>query len=98
MPPIFSDAKHFAINILSERQKDLSGLFASQEVNKFEHPNWYHGSKKLPILKGNIAHFICENDRLVDAGDHLILIGKVLDHDGVRRYTTRVFQRKLFFS
>ena len=79
--PIFSDAKHFAINILSERQKDLSGLFASKEVNKFEQSNWCHGSKKLPILKGNIAHFICENDRLVDAGDHLILIGKVLDHE-----------------
>ena len=76
----FQKSKLFAINILSENQRELSGLFASQEKDKFKLANWSVGPKNLPIFEESIAHFICERQRLVDAGDHIILIGKVQEH------------------
>ncbi|MDA1237731.1 MAG: CoA transferase [Proteobacteria bacterium] len=76
----FIESKHFAINILSESQKNVSGLFASKEVTKFEKIGWKYGVSGVPLLAGVIAHFVCETHRSVDAGDHVVLIGKVLDH------------------
>ena len=74
---VFSTASHFAVNVLSEEQKDLSGLFASQSPDKFLQCNWSSGHAEMPILTGAIAQFTCARHRLVDAGDHLILIGRV---------------------
>ena len=76
----FKKSELFAINILSENQRELSGLFASQEKDKFKLAKWSVGPKSLPIFRESIAHFICERHKLVDAGDHIILIGKVQEH------------------
>lgn len=76
---IFAEAPHFAVNVLAEGQKALSGLFASRAPDKFEQCNWSPGHAEVPLLTGAIAQFTCARHRLVDAGDHLILIGRVED-------------------
>jgi len=76
----FKKSKSFAINILSEDQRELSGLFASKEEEKFKLAKWSAGPENLPLFENSIAHFICERQKLVDAGDHVILIGKVRQH------------------
>lgn len=75
----FAQADHFAVNILADDQKDISGLFASQSADKFAHAAWSVDAQNTPLIDGSLAAFSCVRHRVVDAGDHLILIGRVLD-------------------
>lgn len=76
---VFAGAPHFAVNVLAEDQRAVSGLFASRATDKFQQCAWSPGHADVPVLAGALAHFICARHRLVDAGDHLILIGRVED-------------------
>ena len=76
----FTECKGFAINILAEQQRDLSNRFASKGADKFTGVDWLAGSTGSPLLNSVVAWFDCENFQQVDAGDHVILIGKVLDY------------------
>ncbi len=76
---VFANAPHFAVNILAEDQKAVSGLFASRTPDKFQQCAWTAGHGDLPLLDGALAQFACATHELVDAGDHLILIGRVED-------------------
>ena len=76
---VFANAPHFAVNILAEDQKAVSGLFASRAPDKFQQCDWTPGHADVPVLSGVLAQFTCARHRLVDAGDHLVLIGRVED-------------------
>ncbi len=78
---VFENADHFTINILSEEQKEVSGLFASRQPDKFEQADWHAGHADMPILTASLASFVCARDQIVDAGDHIVLIGKVVTFD-----------------
>ncbi|MGB3148744.1 MAG: flavin reductase family protein, partial [Paracoccaceae bacterium] len=75
----FMEAEHFAVNVLAEDQKAISGLFASREPDKFDQCAWTPGVGDVPLIDGALAQLACARERLVDAGDHIILIGRVLD-------------------
>lgn len=77
--PVFATSKSFAINILNESQKAASGIFASKAADKFASVDWRPGQTGSPVLDGSVACFDCDMERLVDAGDHSILIGRVRD-------------------
>lgn len=74
---VFTNAGHFTVNVLSEDQKEVSGLFASRQSDKFEQAKWYNGEENMPLITGAIASFVCVQKQVVDAGDHIILIGEV---------------------
>lgn len=73
----FEKASHFAVNILSAAQVDVSQRFASSEADKFAGVAWQPGRLGSPVLNGAIAALECETDAVHDGGDHLILIGRV---------------------
>ena len=73
----FMATKGFAINILSESQKDVSNTFAKPVENRFATVKWQIGPHGAPILHGVSAWFDCSTHQVIDAGDHAILIGKV---------------------
>jgi len=77
---IFSESKGFAINILSQHQRSLSNLFASQGADKFADVEWQERVTGSPLIDKVVAWFDCENYQQVDAGDHVILIGKIVDY------------------
>ena len=74
---VFRAAPHFAVNILAEEQKAVSGLFASRAADKFDQCAWTPGPAEMPLIDGSLATFTCANHQMVDAGDHLILIGRI---------------------
>jgi len=74
---VFRHAKGFAVNILSEAQKDVSVLFASKRADKFEAAAWRAGPFGNPLIEGSAAWFDCARYQVVDAGDHIILMGHV---------------------
>jgi flavin reductase (DIM6/NTAB) family NADH-FMN oxidoreductase RutF len=73
----FTTGKGFAINVLSEHQKEVSNTFARPVENRFATVAWQNGPHGAPILTGAAAWFDCSLHQVVDAGDHAILIGKV---------------------
>jgi (E)-2-((N-methylformamido)methylene)succinate hydrolase len=75
----FMESSHFAVNVLAEDQKAVSGLFASREADKFDQCDWTPGAGDVPLIDGAMAQFACAREKLVDAGDHIVLIGRVID-------------------
>ena len=74
---VFAAAAHFSVNILAEHQASLSTLFASKAADKFAQAAWQPGPAGSPIIDGVSAWFDCYRHQVVDAGDHMILIGRV---------------------
>lgn len=77
----FSTGQGFAVNILSEGQKDISNTFARPSEDRFATVDWQDGPHGSPIIAGVSAWFDCSLYKTVDAGDHVILIGKVEGFD-----------------
>jgi flavin reductase (DIM6/NTAB) family NADH-FMN oxidoreductase RutF len=76
--PAFAQAKHFGINILCEAQQHVSRTFASKSADKFAGLPWISGITGSPIFPDSVAWLDCELHDRIEAGDHLIVIGKVL--------------------
>lgn len=76
---VFLNASHFAVNILSVDQIDVSNNFAKPVEDKFAGMHYTEGPGGSFILDNCAAHFECENYQTIDAGDHIILIGKVVN-------------------
>ena len=75
---IFTSSRGFAVNILAGDQRELSNRFASAGTNKFAGLAWRGEQSGSPIIDGVVAWFDCAHHEQVDAGDHVILIGRVL--------------------
>ena len=78
---VFTGASGFAVNILAEDQTDTSGLFASKRSDKFEVAKWKESETGNPLLEGTCAWFDCAREQVIDAGDHVIVLGRVLSFD-----------------
>ena len=76
----FATARSFAVNILSESQKLVSGNFASRKPDKFADVAYTESATGNPLLPGSVAWFDCAGFSTVEAGDHLILIGRVTSY------------------
>lgn len=77
---IFKNSNKFAVNILSDSQKDMCNAFARGQVkDRFSGVGWNLSENDLPIIDDVFAVLECEKVNQIDAGDHLILIGQVID-------------------
>ncbi|MDD3758726.1 MAG: flavin reductase [Advenella sp.] len=74
---IFQEARHYAVNILSDNQVDLSNLFSKGDEDKFSKTGWFKGKLGAPLLRDVICTLECSLENTIDGGDHLILIGRV---------------------
>jgi flavin reductase (DIM6/NTAB) family NADH-FMN oxidoreductase RutF len=74
---VFAHATHFAVHVLAEDQLDLSDRFCKPSRNKFAGLETAEGLGGAPILDGVVALFECRREQRHDAGDHVILVGRV---------------------
>jgi flavin reductase (DIM6/NTAB) family NADH-FMN oxidoreductase RutF/DNA-binding MarR family transcriptional regulator len=75
--PVFREASHFAVNVLSADQVALSTRFARSSSEKFQAVSWEPGCGGVPLIKGVAAHFECLREAEHRGGDHVILVGRV---------------------
>lgn len=73
----FKKYGHFAINVLSESQRDQSIRFASRSEDKWAGQKWEQGLAGVPLLSGCIATLECKLVNTVEGGDHTIFVGEV---------------------
>ncbi|CDM60510.1 MULTISPECIES: flavin reductase family protein [Rhizobium] len=71
-------AARFAINVLSETQKEVSNTFARPVQDRFAAVDWWRGPSGCPIFSDVAAWFECSMQDIIDAGDHVIMIGRVI--------------------
>lgn len=82
---IFRAAESFAVNVLEVGQEETAKRFASRGADKFGPTAWAEGTRGAPLIKGSLAIFDCALHQRLKAGDHDILMGRVLGfsiHDG----------------
>jgi 3-hydroxy-9,10-secoandrosta-1,3,5(10)-triene-9,17-dione monooxygenase reductase component len=77
--PRIERARKFAVNILGEHQEELSRLFALKGADRFGQTEWHIGVGGSPVLHDVLAYIDCEFWAEYDGGDHIIVVGKVLD-------------------
>lgn len=75
----FCATRAFAINILQDGQREVSATFASPSSDKFSDLACTTAQTGSPILQDCAAWLDCEMHEQIDAGDHVILIGRVVD-------------------
>jgi 3-hydroxy-9,10-secoandrosta-1,3,5(10)-triene-9,17-dione monooxygenase reductase component len=73
----FTNASHFAINVLAADQVELSRRFARPSSAKFDEGEWMDGQGGAPLLAGCVAVFECRRRSHHAAGDHVLFIGAV---------------------
>ena len=77
----FNESDYFAIHVLGEHQQELSNLFARRGVDRFKDVHTSNGIGCVPLLKDYSVRFECQVEHRYDGGDHVIMVGKVLDMD-----------------
>ena len=73
----FQVTKHFAVNVLSEDQEELSANFARSNLDKWDGVAYDTWASGVPILPGCIANLECETETIHEGGDHVIIVGRV---------------------
>ena len=68
----------FVVNILESRQEELSRRFADRHEDRFEGVGYHRSPEGLVLLEGALAHIECERFATYPAGDHTIIIGRVI--------------------
>ena len=77
--PDIQKAGDFCVNVLSQAQSDISNVFASKDIDKFENISWGTHSTGAPVLEGALCWIDCTIQAVHEAGDHWIVIGEVQD-------------------
>ena len=71
-------SRQFAVNILSSGQETLSRRFAQEHEERFDGVGYGESPRGLVLLDGALAHLECERVATHEAGDHTILVGRVV--------------------
>ncbi|WP_043931664.1 flavin reductase family protein [Bacillus sp. EB01] len=76
---LFTKSGKFAVNVLAAEQGDVCSLFAMKGADRFSQCEWELSEQNLPVLAGVTGVMQCKTFKTVDAGDHTILIGEVIE-------------------
>jgi 3-hydroxy-9,10-secoandrosta-1,3,5(10)-triene-9,17-dione monooxygenase reductase component len=85
--PLIEAAGHFCVNILAEDQEEIARVFADKGDDKFSGIGWRPSVvTRAPVINDVLAWIDCEIEAIHEAGDHWIVVGRVLDleigHEG----------------
>ena len=69
----------WAANILGEDGEEVCRLFAQRGADRFAKISYTRGRSGSPILRDTLAFVDCETIEEHEAGDHFIVIGRVLE-------------------
>jgi flavin reductase (DIM6/NTAB) family NADH-FMN oxidoreductase RutF len=85
MHPTLTTCRAFAVNILSAGQEGVSRRFASDHEDRFDGVGYQETQAGLVLLDGALAHLEVERETCHEAGDHTLVIGRVVGgaaHEG----------------
>ena len=71
----------FAVSVIKQPPRDLARRVGTQSLRdpgKLEGISWHRGPCGAPIVDDATAYFECEMSAVMPAGDHEIMVGRVL--------------------
>jgi len=81
--PIIERTGRFGVNILAEDSQAISDCFAGAPSplprSAFCDADFALGRAGLPVLDKAIAYLSCDVDRIIEAGDHTMYLGRVIE-------------------
>jgi 3-hydroxy-9,10-secoandrosta-1,3,5(10)-triene-9,17-dione monooxygenase reductase component len=78
--PLIRRTGTFCVNFLAADQAELANTMASRGVDKFVDVKWTPSPVTgSPVLDGSLAHVDCTIHAVHEAGDHFVVIGRVVD-------------------
>jgi 3-hydroxy-9,10-secoandrosta-1,3,5(10)-triene-9,17-dione monooxygenase reductase component len=84
--PRIETSGKWAANILDEDGEEVCRLYAQKGADRFARIAYTPGRSGSPILEDALAFVDCETIEKYDAGDHVIVVGRVLElgyqHEG----------------
>ncbi|MGH3359713.1 MAG: flavin reductase family protein [Nocardioidaceae bacterium] len=72
-------AAGYVVHVLGSGQQRLVSVFSRRGGDKFSTVSWRPGYAGMPLLDGASARFECRMWTTVDAGDHTVLLGRVVE-------------------
>ncbi len=91
--PRIQAAGKWAVNILGEDDEEVCRLFAQRGADRFAHMTFRPGASGAPLLDRSLAFFDCVTETEYDAGDHVIVVGRVLELGYVSEAKPLLFYR-----
>ncbi|MCD4534296.1 flavin reductase [Nocardioides sp. cx-169] len=85
------NAPSYCINVLAHDQLELCRTMAAPRPDKFDGVAWETSAHGAPMLSDAVAHVHCVDDTVVEAGDHDIVLCRVLDMAVSRPATPLLF-------
>lgn len=77
--PVIVPIGRFCVNVLAEESESLCRSFAKSGGDKFEGLNWELSANGSPVLAEALVWFDCLYEHSYPAGDHLFVLGRVMD-------------------
>lgn len=74
----FKRASSYSISILADNHRDLSSAFASRDSEVKADASTKLSDELVPHVSDCLAAFECTPYQMIDAGDHLIMLGRVV--------------------
>ncbi|WP_412076460.1 flavin reductase family protein [Streptomyces xanthophaeus] len=75
--PAFAEADWISVNVLGSHQDGLARRFASKLDDKYSGLTVVEGAGGAPVFPDSLGVVECRLDRVIAAGDHLILLANV---------------------
>lgn len=86
----------FCVNVLSEEQSELCGRFGSRHGRKYDGLNWRISTWGTPVLPDVLMRVHAEVHDVHVAGDHDVVLGRVLELEDLRDERPMIFFRGRF--
>jgi 3-hydroxy-9,10-secoandrosta-1,3,5(10)-triene-9,17-dione monooxygenase reductase component len=96
--PRLEAAGHFCVNVLAAEQAAICKQLASSSPDKFMGIEWGLSRHNLPIIAGSSVRIECCLHSVTDAGDHWIVLGRVIELEVAREADPMLFYRGRYGS
>ncbi len=69
----------YCVNVMGIDQLPTCNAFFEKSIDPFEQVDWRPGVTGSPVIADVLAHVDCEIEAVHEAGDHYIVVGRVVD-------------------
>ncbi|MER5393772.1 flavin reductase family protein [Saccharopolyspora sp. NPDC002686] len=94
--PRIRGAGRFCVNVLGGHQDDLCARFGSSSGRKFDGADWSCSRWRTPVLPDVLMRVHADVHQVVEAGDHDIVVGRVLEVERLAEHRPMIFFRGRF--
>jgi flavin reductase (DIM6/NTAB) family NADH-FMN oxidoreductase RutF len=89
----YNEASGFGVSVLGEDQQELSDRYARAQQYAMDAGSFRLGKSGQALLLTSIANFGCELTERIDGGDHIIMVGRVVEMASIPDSRPLVFYR-----